>query len=456
MKILMSGEQGQTPKPMRRLNHFRDLASERREITSHRVPSTASVDGSEQAIGITQERPPVLIMNLFYTGMGIARDLSRTGVRIIGLSAHRNGAGNHTRLCEVRRSPNSQEQPELLADFLLEAAAELRGAVIFPTRDFDVLFLDRYRGMLGPHYRLAIPPRASLFKVLNKYALACTARDAGVAAPHSMIVRKPEDLDRAAKEVGFPCVIKPVSSHQWREGANWEKVGGRKAFLIDSRETLGREYAQVSRAHHELLVQEWIPGKAEEIVVLGGYVGASSELLAYFTARKIIQSPDEYFGTGCVVRSEDIPALFEPTRKLLQALDYRGMAEVEYKFDARTREFKLIEMNARHWDQHELGRASGVNLSWTAYTDLTGHPSSFRKEPNLQTTWIAEDPLIRHVLRGLYRRDIKLRALYQQVSPPRIYGTFSWRDPWPFAYCLCTQMIPALGKSFLRNLKKRP
>src|ERR1700757_810750 len=256
MKILMSGEQDQTPKPMRRLNHFRDLASERREITSHRVPSTASVDGSEQAIGITQERPPVLIMNLFYTGMGIARDLSRTGVRIIGLSAHRNGAGNHTRLCEVRRSPNSQEQPELLADFLLEAAAELRGAVIFPTRDFDVLFLDRYRGMLGPHYRLAIPPRASLFKVLNKYALACTARDAGVAAPHSMIVRKPEDLDQAAKEVGFPCVIKPVSSHQWREGANWEKVGGRKAFLIDSRETLGREYAQVSRAHHELLVQE--------------------------------------------------------------------------------------------------------------------------------------------------------------------------------------------------------
>src|SRR5215831_8655207 len=158
----MSGEQEQGPNPMTRLNHLRELATERREIMSPRMPSTASVDASEQTAGIIEGRPPVLVMNLFYTGMGIARDLSRTGVRIIGLSAHRNGAGNHTRLCEVRRSPNSQEQPELLADFLLAASAELRGAVIFPTRDFDVLFLDRYREMLGPHYRLAIPPQASL------------------------------------------------------------------------------------------------------------------------------------------------------------------------------------------------------------------------------------------------------------------------------------------------------
>ncbi len=425
-------------------------------MASHSVPATSSAQASEQAAAIAQERPPVLIMNLFYTGIGIARDLSGTGVRLIGLSAHRHGAGNHTRLCEVRFSPNSQEEPELLVDFLLRSAAELRGAVIFPTRDFDVLFLDRYRGMLGPHYRLAIPPSASLFKVINKYALVCAAREAGVAVPHSMIVRTPEDLDQVEKEVGFPCVVKPVSSHQWREGANWEKVGGRKAFLIDSRETLGREYAQVSRAHRELLVQEWIPGKTEEIVVLGGYVSARSELQAYFTARKIIQSPDEYFGTGCVVRSEDIPDLLEPTRKLLRALDYRGMAEVEYKFDARTREFKLIEMNARHWDQHELGRASGINLSWTAYTDLVGRPSSFGKVPSLPTTWIAEDPLIRHVLRGLYRRDIKLGVLCKQVSRPRIYGTFSWRDPWPFGYHLCIQMISALGKKFLANLRKRP
>jgi D-aspartate ligase len=179
-------------------------------------------------------------------------------------------------LCEVRFAPNSQEEPESLAEFLLKAADELRGAVIFPTRDFDVLFLDRFRAVLEPHYRLAIPSRASLCKVIDKYTLACVARQAALSVPNTMIIRAPEDLDRVSKEIGFPCVVKPVSSHQWREGANWEKVGGRKAFLIDCKETLQREYGQVRLAHHEFLVQEWIPGKTEEIVVLGGYVGSTS------------------------------------------------------------------------------------------------------------------------------------------------------------------------------------
>jgi predicted ATP-grasp superfamily ATP-dependent carboligase len=355
----------------------------------------------------------------------------------------------------VRFTPNSQEEPQQLVDFLLRSASELRGAVIFPTRDFDILFLDRYRGVLGPHYRLAIPPRASLSNVVDKYVLACRAREAGLPVPSTMIVREPDDLKKVSQQVGFPCVVKPVSSHQWREGANWEKVGGRKAFLIDSRETLDREYAQVSKAHHELLLQEWIPGKTEQIVVLGGYVGANSEPLAYFTARKIIQTPDEYFGTGCVVQSEDIPALLEPTLRLWRALNYHGMAEVEYKFDVRTQEFKLIEMNARHWDQHELGRASGVNLTWTAYADLTGRSTTFKKVPSRPVTWIAEDPLIQYVFRGLYRRELNLRALHKQIRQPHIYGTFFWRDPWPFVHHLLAITIPTLAKSLLQTIKKR-
>jgi D-aspartate ligase len=436
-------------------NHFAEQANDTQELAGRGVQSIPPSGPSNHGAGIAEPRPPVLIMNLFFTGLGIARDLSKCGVRVIGLSAHRDGPGNHTRLCEVRFSPNSQEQPELLVEFLLRAAGELQGAVIFPTRDFDVLFLDRYRDQLKPHYRLAIPPQRSLNRVIDKHALVEVAQEAHVAVPKTMVIRGTADLKRVPQWVGFPCVVKPVSSYQWREGANWEKVGGRKAFLVDSMETLEQEYARVCVAHNELLVQEWIPGKAEDIVVLGGYVGANSEPLAYFTARKIIQSPDEYFGTGCVVRSEEIPQLLEPTRRLWQVLNYRGMAEVEYKFDARTGEYKLIEMNTRHWDQHELGKASGVNLSWTAYADLTGRKTAFKKIPTVPTTWIAEDSLIQHALRGMYERKIKLPRLLKQVHGPRIYGTFSWRDPWPFMRHSFIVTMPTLGKQLLRTLKKR-
>ena len=71
------------------------------------------------ALETASQSPPVLILNLFYSGLGIARDLAGRGIRVVGLSAHPRIYGNFTRFCQVRRSPNSQEQPEELAEFLL-------------------------------------------------------------------------------------------------------------------------------------------------------------------------------------------------------------------------------------------------------------------------------------------------------------------------------------------------
>lgn len=400
-----------------------------------------------------REDVPVIILNLFYTGLGIARNLAGRGLRVVGLSAHPKIYGNFTHCCEVWPSPNSQDQPEALAEFLLQGAGEMDGAVIFPTRDFDVLFLDRYRLQLEPHYRLGIPPRRCLLQVLDKYALVCAAREAGLAVPRTLALRSGEELARVAEDIGFPCVVKPISSYHWREANNWEKVGGRKAFLVTTLQELKQEYERVHVAHPELLIQEWIPGTAENIVVLGAYVGENSRPLTYFTARKVVQSPDD-FGTGCVIRSEEIPELFEPTLRLWQALGYQGMAEVEYKRDSRTGKFLLIEMNTRHWDQHGLGRVSGINLSWTAYRHLTGRPVAPMRTTTTCATWIAEDSLISYILRSIYRRELQLGRLWQQLSGPRVYGIFSWRDPWPFVRYLFTVILPTVAKQVVGTLRK--
>src|SRR5262249_6809935 len=89
--------------------------------------------------------PPVIVLNLFHTGLGIVRQLAGTSVRVLGLSADRRIYGNFTNSCEVRQAPDSQLRPEQLAEFLMRAAVDFSGAVIFPTRDADLLFLDRFR-----------------------------------------------------------------------------------------------------------------------------------------------------------------------------------------------------------------------------------------------------------------------------------------------------------------------
>ncbi|MGE5207038.1 MAG: hypothetical protein ACM3PW_15605, partial [Chlamydiota bacterium] len=283
------------------------------------MDNVAIVEERETRNGaVSGSAPTVLILNLFYSGLAIARQMAGRGVRVVGLSAHPRIYGNFTRFCEVRSAPNSQEHPEALAEFLLQATPELQGALIFPTRDADVLFLDRFRHELEPFYRLAIPERELLQRVMDKSSLVATAKAAGVPVPRTAVVSDASQLEQAAGEVGFPCVVKPVRSVDWRLGENWNLVGGRKAFRADSLAELRKEYGRVSRVGAELMLQEWIPGSAEQIVVCGGYIGENSEPLAWFTARKIVQSPED-FGTGCVVASEPIPELFELSRRLCRA-----------------------------------------------------------------------------------------------------------------------------------------
>jgi len=400
----------------------------------------------------SHEQPPVIVLNMFHTGLGIAHQLWRTGVRVVGLSADPHIFGNFTRACEVRPAPNSQDNPEQLLEFLLHIAAELEGAIVFPTRDADILFLDRFRADLEPVYKLAIPPRQVLFRTINKSALAEAAVAANILTPQTTVVSTKAQLNRAMHAIGLPCVVKPTCSIHWRQDNNWTRLGARKAFRADTPEELRRLYDRVSLVHSEILLQEWIPGEDNQLAIWGGYVSDHGFPMAYFTARKIVQSPSG-FGTGCVVETDCLPELHGMSLTLCRALHYCGIAEIEYKLDPRDGHFKLIEMNPRHWDWHELGQACRVNLTWAAYRSLTGLSHRPMVPTSRRAQWIAEDALLMYGASSACQGNFRwLRPILAMVGR-QSFSIFSWRDPMPFVrYFLCT-LLPRLARAALRKVR---
>src|SRR5919106_4352750 len=103
--------------------------------------------------------PPVFVMNPYYTGVGIARNLRRKGPAVYGLASEKDAPGSKSRLYDgIYNIPNGRDEPEALYRRLLEIREQHDLApVIFPTRDFDVLFLHRYREQLSPFYELPQP-----------------------------------------------------------------------------------------------------------------------------------------------------------------------------------------------------------------------------------------------------------------------------------------------------------
>jgi predicted ATP-grasp superfamily ATP-dependent carboligase len=209
-------------------------------------------------------------------------------------------------------------------------------------------------------------------------------------------------------------------------------------------------YARVSKVKAEVLLQEWIPGGADRIGVWGGHVSASDSA-TYFTARKIVQSPED-FGTGCVVESDNIAELVDPSLRLCASLDYEGIAEIEYKHDPRDGEFKLIEINPRHWDWHQLGVVGESNITLAAYRHLTGQPRALAAKTELRRKWIAEDTFLTYTLQTFFEGNLSPGKVWRTVAGRRIYAMFCWSDPLPFLRYFGITLIPILCKRAARKV----
>jgi hypothetical protein len=161
------------------------------------------------------------------------------------------------------------------------------------------------------------------------------------------------------------------------------------------------------------------------------------------------------------VEACSVEPILAPSASLLKAFGYAGLAEVEYKLDRNTGTYHLIEINARHWDQHELGRLVGVNLTRIAYRDMVG-AAPLRETPDYTRAasfrWIAETELLQGTAQNL-RAELRrlageraslgrrlraigaaLRELLSVVGGSKMFAVASFRDPRP-TLALCGRLM---------------
>ena len=362
--------------------------------------------------------PPIFVMNLYYSGLGIARCLHGRGIDVFGLSSEADAPGMTSGFFkDIYEVPNGRDEPDALYRRLLELRSKHSDApVIFPTRDFDVLFLHHYGQQLRPFYR--VPQDGGFDCLMDKLELAKTASSLGMAVPPTIACSSAHELQARLGTIRFPVVVKPRFAYLWRCKGAWEAVGARKAFLVESVDELHLEYKRIAELNPEILIQEYIAGSDSDIVVCCCYVSRNHGLLGHFTAKKLRQNPP-LFGTGCAIEAADIPEIVPLAARILESCGYSGLAEVEFKYDEGSNTFYLIEINPRHWDQHELGTRIGVNLSWLAYQDMIGrHPSvqlpAYKNSAGYK--WIAETEALMLIIRKAYAQ---LQPGSNAVSSPK-------------------------------------
>lgn len=294
------------------------------------------------------------------------RSLGSKGVNTIAVSEQRSVAAFYSSYCdEAYLVPDPEHSLDDYLATMLDIASRPDVETIIPTREVDIYVLSNYRDEFERHVSLPVPGFDSLRMVHDRLRLGEKAAQAGVPYPRT---RRLSD----GVETSDGQVIKSRYNLL---------VPGEQTSLEQNRVTEVKDQEHIApedssglaglreRMRHDPIVQEYIPG--EEYMV--GALYDHGEPLATVQHHQIRGL--EYTGAGGVYReSISNSDLERVSTRLLDHLEWHGLACLEYIRDERTGEFKLVEINPRMWQSLAANVRMGADFPhyyWLQATDRT-------------------------------------------------------------------------------------
>ncbi|HEX9598657.1 MAG TPA: hypothetical protein VF963_04710 [Gaiellaceae bacterium] len=290
-------------------------------------------------------------------GLAAIRSLGRAGIRAVAVDHRPSALGFRSRYAEPFLSPDAHADP---TRFLASIRA-LGEVVVFPTHDEQLNLIARHLGdldVLAP-----FPDWEILARVQSKRAQLDQALTAGVDVPQTHYPRTAAEARAAAEEIGLPLLVKP------EHPVGFKQRFRRQAFRCETLDEVEDAYTRAEE--FGAMVQELIPGEDDALYTVGSYVARDGRPLGVFSGRKLRQTPPG-IGTCRVGEAVWVQDAVDAALRLLEAFDYFGLSQVEFKRDPRDGKFKLMEINPRLWQWHGLAAACGVDLPRIAYADLVG------------------------------------------------------------------------------------
>jgi predicted ATP-grasp superfamily ATP-dependent carboligase len=233
--------------------------------------------------------------------------------------------------------------------------------VIMPIFDVSTKRIIESKHFLVNKSKLVLLPELSDFnKALHKDLLYLHLKSNGLPSPKSIII---DSKVRNEVELDYPLIAKPTF------GFN----GGMGVMYINNEKELA-EYWQINNNNENILLQEFIDGYDVTCNVLC----CNGEIQAY-TMQKT--SEDKY----CKVAPQyefvffEDEALLKLIKSLMKSLNWSGVANIDFRFDKKTQDYKVIEINPRFWLNTEASALAGVNFPYLYYLSSNHQKVEFNK-----------------------------------------------------------------------------
>jgi predicted ATP-grasp superfamily ATP-dependent carboligase len=383
-----------------------------------------------QAAGRSDRRVPAVVIGGELNGLGVCRSLSKGGVPIWVIDCKRSNPALWSRYARPVLT-DSLHGPGFVR-FLREFSGRMgEPPFLVITDEMALLTISEHRKELEGLYRFSLPAHDTVLMLHDKARFHESAITRGWPTPNGVIVRDAADLGELAR-LRLPIILKPADKRHFHEGRAPRLIVSET--YPDAASAAEKLLAQAG----ELLAQETVEGPDENIHFCLFYRGRNGQTLGMFTGRKLASAPPGVGSTALCTPAASVSEELEGrTRRILDEVSYFGFGGIEFKRDARTGRYLIIEPTVGRTDwQEEAATLAGVNVPLIAYRHELGLPSlpavPIDGRVVWQCSWIERIrfgakpiPPGSVVVDGFWRRDDPLPALVHY--PRNLAHVLGWR-----------------------------
>jgi D-aspartate ligase len=394
---------------------------------------------------ILPRRTGAVVLGGAHGSLEIARSLGRRGIPVWLVNADNPLAGFSRYVGRTLSWPGPAEDGAV--EFLTDMARRhgIEGWALFAGGDDEVRFVAQNHAALATVFQLTTPSWDIARWAYDKRRMNARAAELGIAYPRTFYPRGCEDLPELP--LPFPVILKPTH----HDGRN--DFADAKAWRADNPAALLPRYER-SKAlvgADSVMIQELIPGNGSSQHSYAA-IWHSGRPVVSLVARRLRQYPIDFGFTSTFVETIEQPEVERLATRFLSSLDFSGLVEIEFKYDARDGAYKMLDVNARAWTWMGLGALAGIDfplLQWQLATGAEIEPAAAR----LGACWMYFSRDLAASIHEIVAGRLSLAAYLRSLRRPSASAVFAWDDPWPALLDLPSSLARVIARGLSRRTR---
>lgn len=300
-----------------------------------------------------QRRIKVLVLDGdMVPALTIARSLFRLGYQVdIGSPVDRSLTSYSRTVSRTLTYPDPLQNSGDFVQWLVDLTTVENYALVVPVTERSLVPI-KNAGQQFPRSLIAMADAASIDAVLDKAKTFELAESLNIPVPRGIELSSEDDL-KSLEWDQFPAVIKPAASVA-SKGAMSKQLTVDYAFDRHQLKAKLKHFLSYGR----VILQHRVAGAGIGVEVLAHH----GKIIYAFQHQRLHEVP--LTGGGSTLR-KSVPLdseLLDASTKLIEKLNWHGVAMVEFKMDLESREFYLMEINGRFWGSLPLAAAAGADF----------------------------------------------------------------------------------------------